>query len=57
MTWWWVSQPHATFGVAAADGRIVDAAPIARWAVGKYEHTVIMYYVRKGARIEMLRSR
>lgn len=57
MIWWWISQPHATFGVKAVDGVIMDAAPIARWTLGKPEHKVIMYYVNKGARVEMLDKR
>lgn len=49
--WIWVSLPWATFGVAVADGRVVDAAPIARWAIGKPEAQVAAYFRRKGARI------
>lgn len=52
--WYWVSQRHATFGVKAEGGMITDAAPIAWWTVGKPEHVVIMYFVRKGARVEMI---
>lgn len=48
--WMWVSLPHATFALAASGGRIVDAAPIARWAVGKPEREVAAYFRRHGAR-------
>lgn len=47
--WVWVSLPHATFAVVSRGGRVVDAAPIARWAVGKDERFVADYYRRKGA--------
>lgn len=48
--WIWVSLPHATFGLAVEGGRVVDAAPIARWAVGRPELEVADYYRRRGAR-------
>ncbi|WP_188189654.1 hypothetical protein [Nonomuraea sp. SYSU D8015] len=38
-----------TFAIVVRDGRVVDAAPIARWAVGKPEQRVSDYYRRKGA--------
>ena len=47
--WMWVSLPYATFGIAALDGRVVDAAPIARWAIGKPAPDVYAYYARKDA--------
>ncbi|MET8864657.1 hypothetical protein ABZW11_17105 [Nonomuraea sp. NPDC004580] len=47
--WVWVSMPHATFAVVVRDGRVSDAAPIARWAVGKPERQVADYFRRKGA--------
>ena len=49
MGWVWVSLPWATFGIAVNDGVVVDAAPIARWTVGKPERVVADYYRRKGA--------
>lgn len=52
--WIWVSLPHATFAVVIRDGRVVDAAPIARWAVGKPERQVADYWRRKGARFAPL---
>lgn len=47
--WIWVSLPYATFGLKIGNGKIVEAAPIARWAVGKPAHDVVGYYRRKGA--------
>lgn len=47
--WIWVSLTYATFGIATRDGVVVDAAPIARWAVGKDERFVADFYRRKGA--------
>lgn len=54
--WIWVSLSYATFGVAVRDGVVVDAAPIARWAVGKPEEQVAAYYRRKGATFVRLNS-
>lgn len=47
--WIWVSLPYATFGLAVKAGQVVDAAPIARWAIGKPESTVAAYYRKRGA--------
>lgn len=47
--WIWVSLPYATFAVVVRDGVVVDAAPIARWAIGKPEEKVATFYRRKGA--------
>ncbi len=47
--WVWVSLSYATFGIAVRQGRVVDAAPIARWAIGKDERFVADYYRKKGA--------
>lgn len=46
----WVSLPHATYGLLISDGRVVEAPPIARWAIGKNERTVAQYLLRKGAK-------
>lgn len=47
--WIHVSLPCATFAVIVRNGVVVDAAPIARWAVGKDERFVANFYRRKGA--------
>lgn len=44
-----VLLPHATFGLIVSGGMIVEAAPIARWAVGRGEREVAGYYRRRGA--------
>lgn len=52
--WVWGSLSYATFGLLVADGKVVDAAPIARWTVGKPERQVADYFRRKGVRFERL---
>jgi hypothetical protein len=52
--WIWVSLTYATFAIVVRDGRVVDAAPIARWAVGRPERRVADYYRRKGAQFASL---
>lgn len=47
--WIWVSLPHATFGLITRDGRIIDAAPIARWTIGRDEREIADHYRRRGA--------
>lgn len=57
--WFWVSLPWATFGIRVEwDGnrsRVVEAAPIAQWTLGKTEEHVLGYYRRKGAEVVRLR--
>lgn len=53
-SWIWVSPLYATFAIITREGRVVDAAPIARWAVGKDERTVADHYRKKGARFVRL---
>lgn len=49
MKWIWVSLPYATFGLRVDGGVVVEAAPIARWAVGLPEARVAAYFRKKGA--------
>jgi hypothetical protein len=44
-----VSLPYATFGLICRNGTVVQAPPIARWAIGKTEAAVADYYRRRGA--------
>ena len=54
--WIWVSLSYATFGLAVQAGQVVDAAPIARWTIGKTEVEVADYYRRRGATFVRLRD-
>jgi hypothetical protein len=47
-----VALPYATFGIIARDGHVVDAAPIARWMIGKPIEHVRTHVVSKGGRID-----
>lgn len=44
-----VTTAYATFGLAVRDGRVVHAAPIARWTIGKSEESVAAHFRRRGA--------
>lgn len=48
-----IDLPHACFGIIVEDGIVVEAAPIARWATGKLAREVLLYYKKKGAKIEL----
>lgn len=48
--WIWVSLDYATYGIAVKDGKVVDAAPIAYWMVGKDERYCASWLKKKGAR-------
>lgn len=56
MSWVRVSLPWATFGLRVEHGTVVDAAPIARWAIGKPERDVAAYFRRRGATFDRLSS-
>lgn len=47
----WVSLPYATYGIEVEDGKVVDAAPIAKWMIGKPETEVAAWLRKKGAQI------
>ncbi len=49
-----MSLPHATFALAVTEGRVTDAAPIARWAIGKDESYVASYFRRRGAQFRAI---
>jgi len=44
-----VSLSYATYGIAVQDGKVVDAAPIARWMIGKDERYCADWLRRRGA--------
>ena len=52
--WIWVSLPHATFALVVTDGTVTDAAPIARWAVGKDEGSVARHFRQRGAQFRAI---
>jgi hypothetical protein len=47
-------RPAATFGLISDGFAIVEAAPIARWAVGRMEREIMRYWERRGATVERL---
>lgn len=46
----YVDLPYACFGLEAVAGRVTDAAPIARWTVGRRLDEVRRHYERRGLR-------
>ncbi len=47
----WISMPHATFGLVAANGVIVKTAPISKLSLGRTVDDVIRYYQNRGAKV------
>lgn len=45
---WRVDVPHFCAGVRVLNNRVVDAAPILKWAIGKDIEAVRLWAVRKG---------
>lgn len=54
----WVDTDYACFGLIAKKGVVVEAAPIARWALGKNLAVVCNYYkTQKRARVRLVRTK
>lgn len=54
METYWINLPYATFGIEGRLGKVVRAAPIAKWAIGKSMSSVLNYYAGKGAEIRRI---
>ena len=50
MIWVLVLLPHSNFGFRVADGVVVEAPPLASWALGLPATRVLSYYLNRGAR-------
>ena len=46
-----VDTGYACFGVVVRNGIVVEAAPIAKWAVGKSLADVVEHFKRKRAKV------
>jgi hypothetical protein len=46
--WIWVSLPYATFGIKVENKRVVDAAPIGYWMMGKDTQFIRSWVAKKG---------
>lgn len=52
MNWYWISLKHATFAIQlSADHKIIDAAPIAKWMVGKRLVEIYSYLKKHDAKV------
>lgn len=50
----WVSLPYATFGIEVSNNRVVDAAPIGAWMIGKNTQFIREWITKKGGIWKML---
>lgn len=48
--WVWVSLPYATFGIQVSGGKVIDAAPIGNWMIGKDTQTIKGWINKKGGK-------
>ncbi len=46
-----IDTGYACFGLVVKDGTIVEAAPIAKWTIGKNVGGVLDYYRKKKAKV------
>jgi|MudIll2142460700_1097286.scaffolds.fasta_scaffold00083_8 hypothetical protein len=49
-----IKAPHFTAGLVTREGKVVDAAPILQWTLGKPEIGVLSYCRRKRWTMEMI---
>ena len=54
MTLYRIEAPFAVFGIIEDDSKIVKAAPICHWAVGKDLDYVTKYFDKKGYKIQIV---
>lgn len=52
--WWQVTLPYATYGIRFEAAVVVEAAPIARWMIGKQYEEIDRWVRSKGGRMEVL---
>lgn len=45
-----ITMPHFCAGLIVKDGRIINAAPILKWTIGKTVTRVKLYYNKKNAK-------
>ena len=50
-----ITMPHFCAASVVEDGRVIKAAPILRWTVGKTVVGVKRYYAKKKARWEIVK--
>jgi len=48
--WVWVNLPYACFGIKVTCEKVVDAAPIAGWMIGKDTKFIRDWIVSKGGK-------
>lgn len=49
-----ITLPYACCGLVVAGGRVIDAAPIVGWMVGRTLATVMLWIRKKQGRIEWI---
>ena len=54
--WIWVSLSYATFGIEVADNKVVDAAPVAHWMIGKDTHFIRQWITKKQGTWKVLKG-
>ena len=47
---------YACFGLVIKDNKVVEAAPIARWCIGKDKDYIIKYWKDRGAKVECFKD-
>jgi hypothetical protein len=50
-----ISYQALCFALYVRDGVVIDAAPVARWAIGKPWASVESYWLKRGAEVLLIR--
>lgn len=53
--WVRVELPYAVFGIEVMEGRVIDAAPIGSWMIGKETSFIREWIRKKGGTWQLLR--
>ena len=51
---WHIRTDFACFGIVAKDGKVIGAAPIAAWTIGKDLDWALRYWQGRGARTTLV---
>jgi hypothetical protein len=47
-----IDMPYACFGMVVVNGVVTEAAPIARWSIGRRGRDSVRYWKKRGAKVQ-----
>lgn len=55
-TWYWVDVHYACYGIVIASGKVIRAAPIASWMIGKTTQEIKPFLIKNKAKVKELKN-